>query len=59
MAPILSTIHCDNPPQTSITAKTASAIQTVKTAMAVPESELKRWKRIFEANAQTVVGEEK
>lgn len=59
MSPVSSTIHCDAPPQTSITAKTANAIQTVKSAISVPENELKRWRRIFEANAGTVVQDEK
>jgi len=36
---------------------TKNAIQTVRTAVAVPESELKRWRRIFDANAQDVNGE--
>ncbi|KIP11096.1 hypothetical protein PHLGIDRAFT_28040 [Phlebiopsis gigantea 11061_1 CR5-6] len=59
MSPVSSTIHCDAPAPTSITSKTANAIQTVKSAISVPENELKRWRRIFEGNAGTVVNDEK
>ncbi|GJE89667.1 mitochondrial carrier [Phanerochaete sordida] len=59
MAPLMSTIHCDTPPQTSIASKAANAVQTVKSAMSVPESELKRWRRTFDTNAQVVVENEK
>ena len=59
MSPVSSTIHCDAPPQTSLTSKTANAIQSVKSAISVPENELKRWRRIFDGNAGTVVNDEK
>ncbi|KAI0785337.1 mitochondrial carrier [Irpex lacteus] len=52
-------VHCDAAPSSSVTSRTANAIQTVKSAMAVPENELNRWKRTFETNAQTVVNGEK
>ncbi|KAG7099714.1 hypothetical protein E1B28_001532 [Marasmius oreades] len=51
---ILPTIQCDS---TSTTSNVASAINTVRSAVSVPEPELKRWRRIFEANAKVVEGE--
>ena len=36
-----------------------AAISSVKSAIGVPESELKRWRRAFDANAQTVVDGQK
>ncbi|KAI0660589.1 mitochondrial carrier [Cubamyces menziesii] len=57
---IFPTIFCDSdqsPPAPA--SRAAAAINTVKSAMAVPESELKRWRRTFDANAQTVVGDQK
>lgn len=50
---LFPTVHCDSdsPP----TSRAASAIKTVKSAMSVPESELKRWRRLFDAHASTVV----
>lgn len=59
MAPLMSTIHCDTPPQTYIASKAANAVQTVKSAMSVPENELKRWRRTFDTNAQVVAENEK
>ncbi|KAJ6520104.1 mitochondrial inner membrane protein [Mycena sanguinolenta] len=38
--------------------KSGSLLKSVRTAVAVPESELKRWRRIFDANAK-VVNDEK
>ncbi|KAF9486576.1 mitochondrial inner membrane protein [Pholiota conissans] len=58
MAPFTSlfpTVHCDaNAAQPSIT---KTAFQTVRTAVAVPENELRRWRRTFDANAKVVNGE--
>lgn len=51
---IFPTVHCDAegaPP----TSRTAAALKSVKSAVAVPENELKRWRRTFDANAQTEV----
>lgn len=56
---LFSAVHCDAQPQPSVTSRTVNAIQTVKSAMAVPENELKRWRRTFDANAQSVVDGEK
>ncbi|KAI0673666.1 mitochondrial carrier [Trametes maxima] len=53
---IFPTLFCDSaeaPPAPA--SRAASALNTVKSAMAVPESELKRWRRTFDTNAQTVV----
>lgn len=60
MAPIslLSTIHCDAD-QSPTASRAASAIKTVKSAIAVPENELKRWRRNFDSNAQTAAGDAK
>lgn len=35
----------------------SSAFKTVRTAVAVPENELKRWRRTFEVNAKVVNGD--
>ena len=36
---------------------TATAINTVRNAVAIPENELKRWRRTFDANAKVINGE--
>ncbi|KAG5351705.1 hypothetical protein C0989_005218 [Termitomyces sp. Mn162] len=36
---------------------TRSALKTVRTALDVPERELARWRRIFDANAKVIDGE--
>ncbi|KAI0783314.1 mitochondrial carrier [Abortiporus biennis] len=61
LPPVFNTVHCDSEDgTTSSRKKTAlSAINTVKSVMAVPENELKRWRRIFDSNAQIVVEGEK
>lgn len=51
---IFPTVYCDAegaPPAS----RTASAIKAVKGVVAVPENELKRWRRTFDTNAQTVL----
>lgn len=54
LPPIFTPIHCDADTESRASAsRTASAIKTVKSAMAVPENELKRWRRIFDANASS------
>ncbi|EKM84071.1 hypothetical protein AGABI1DRAFT_97017 [Agaricus bisporus var. burnettii JB137-S8] len=53
--PVLQTVHCDTPESKS--SVLSSALKTVRTAVAVPENELKRWRRTFEANAKLVNGE--
>lgn len=39
------------------TSRTASALQTVRSAVSVPETELKRWRRTFDANAKAINNE--
>lgn len=54
---VLSSIHCeaqDSPPTL-----TGSALKSVRSAVAVPENELKRWRRVFDANAKVVINGEK
>jgi solute carrier family 25 aspartate/glutamate transporter 12/13 len=50
---LFPTIHADSDKSGSLTA----ALKSVRTAVAVPETELKRWRRIFDANAKVVNGE--
>lgn len=64
LPPVFSTIHCDADPnpngeRASTASRAASAIKTVKSAMSVPENELKRWRRTFDTNAQSAVESEK
>jgi solute carrier family 25 (mitochondrial aspartate/glutamate transporter), member 12/13 len=51
---IVTTVHCDSDGVPSLT---ASAIKGVRTALDIPERELKRWRRIFDTNAKVVNGE--
>ncbi|OBZ79884.1 Calcium-binding mitochondrial carrier protein Aralar1 [Grifola frondosa] len=51
---IFPTAYCDAS-ESSPASRAVSAIKTVRSAMAVPENELKRWRRTFDANAVTVV----
>lgn len=58
MAPLsrlFPTVYCDS--SDNSTSLTAAALKTVRTAVAVPESELKRWRRTFDAYAKDVNGE--
>ena len=55
MSSVLPSVHSDS--DTSSSSLTASALQSVRTAVAVPESELKRWRRTFDSNAKLVNGE--
>ncbi len=56
---LFTTIHCDAPAQPGVTSRAAAAIETVKSAVSVPENELKRWKRLFEGNAKTLIDGQK
>lgn len=56
MLPLLSTVHCDTQVNSSFA---GSALKTVRNAVANPESELRRWRRVFDANAKVVVNGEK
>ncbi|KAF9531941.1 mitochondrial carrier domain-containing protein [Crepidotus variabilis] len=51
---ILPTAHCDSEGSSSIT---KTAVDTVRAVVAVPESELRRWRRTFDANAKEINGE--
>jgi solute carrier family 25 aspartate/glutamate transporter 12/13 len=55
MSSVLPTGHSDS--DTSSSSLTASALQTVRTAVGVPENELKRWRRTFDSNAKLINGE--
>jgi solute carrier family 25 aspartate/glutamate transporter 12/13 len=50
------TIHADSH-SSGGSSLTATAINTMRNAVAIPENELKRWKRAFEANAKVFNGE--
>lgn len=49
---IFPSLHCD-----SEGFLTASAIKSVRTALDIPERELRRWRRVFDANAKIFNGE--
>ncbi|PPQ63823.1 hypothetical protein CVT24_009773 [Panaeolus cyanescens] len=56
---LFQSVHADSQ-QSNEPARTtlkATALQTVRTAVAVPETELKRWRRTFDTNAKEVNGE--
>ncbi|KIM88836.1 hypothetical protein PILCRDRAFT_62049 [Piloderma croceum F 1598] len=57
MLPLFQTVHCDTDAKSA--SITSSALSSVRNAVAVPESELKRWRRTFDANAKVVVDGEK
>ncbi|KAE9409110.1 mitochondrial carrier [Gymnopus androsaceus JB14] len=52
LSAVLPTVHCD-----SDSSLAASALKSVRTAVSVPETELKRWRRIFDTNSKVVEGE--
>lgn len=54
--PLLPTVHCDTQANSSFT---GSALKTVRNAVSTPENELRRWRRVFDANAKVVVNGEK
>ncbi|KAH7923251.1 mitochondrial carrier [Leucogyrophana mollusca] len=54
---VLSTIHCEADGGSSSLA--SSALKSVRNAVAAPENELKRWRRVFEANAKVAIDGEK
>ncbi|KAG6335474.1 hypothetical protein ID866_3624 [Astraeus odoratus] len=51
------TTHCDAEDNSSSLA--TSALKTVRNVVSAPESELKRWRRVFDANAKVIVNGEK
>jgi len=54
---MLPTAHCDAQVNSSSLAN--SALKTVRNVVAIPESELRRWKRVFDANAKVLVNGER
>lgn len=52
-------VHCDSEETPSSSSIAATALSSVRNAVAVPENELKRWKRTFDANAKVIVEGEK
>jgi solute carrier family 25 aspartate/glutamate transporter 12/13 len=57
MTRVISTVHCDADAASS--SLTGSALKGVRSVVSAPENEMKRWKRIFEANAKVVIDGEK
>ncbi|KAF9245862.1 mitochondrial carrier domain-containing protein [Melanogaster broomeanus] len=60
MSPLRSdflTVHCDA--SDGPVSLSGSALKTVRNAIAVPENELKRWRRVFDANAKVVIDGQK
>lgn len=53
---IFPTVHCDSSGGSSAL---AGAVDTVRSAVAVQETELTRWRKAFEANAKTEAKDEK
>ncbi|KIJ66207.1 hypothetical protein HYDPIDRAFT_86886 [Hydnomerulius pinastri MD-312] len=54
---VLTTVHCDG--QDTPSTITRSALKSVRNVVAAPENELKRWRRVFDANAKVVVDGER
>jgi solute carrier family 25 (mitochondrial aspartate/glutamate transporter), member 12/13 len=54
---VFPAVYCDA--DSSAGALAESAVKTVKSAVSMQETELKRWRRTFEANAKTEVNGEK
>ncbi|PCH34210.1 mitochondrial carrier [Wolfiporia cocos MD-104 SS10] len=55
---IFPTAYCDND-ELAVSARTVSSLRHVRSVMAVGETELKRWRRIFDTNAHTVADGQK
>ena len=56
LSSILPSIHCEAQDKPSVT---GAALKSVRSAVSAPERELKRWRRVFDANAKVVVNGEK
>ncbi|KAJ3750829.1 mitochondrial carrier domain-containing protein [Lentinula detonsa] len=52
LSAVLPIVQCD-----SDSSLAASALKSVRTAVSVPETELKRWRRIFDTNSKLINGE--
>lgn len=58
---VFGSVYCDDGTSTTAasTSRTLGALSSIKQVMQAPESELKRWRRTFDTNAKSVVGDEK
>lgn len=60
---VFSPVRCDDGSRVPATVTESSAksgaISTLKQAVKAPESELKRWHRVFDANAKVAVGDQR
>ncbi|KZP28881.1 mitochondrial carrier [Athelia psychrophila] len=56
---LFPTIHADSGDKPSKGSVASAALSSVRNAVAAPESELKRWRRTFDANAKVEVNGEK
>ncbi|KAJ3855273.1 mitochondrial carrier domain-containing protein [Lentinula lateritia] len=52
LSTVFPVVHCDTDSSLA-----ASAIKSVRTAVSVPETELRRWRRIFDVNSKIINGE--
>ncbi|KAJ3812398.1 mitochondrial carrier domain-containing protein [Lentinula aff. lateritia] len=52
LSTVFPVVHCDTDSSLA-----ASAIKSVRTAVSVPETELRRWRRIFDINSKIINGE--
>lgn len=57
MTRVINTVHCDTDAASS--SLTDSALKGVRSVVAAPENEMKRWRRIFETNAKVVIDGER
>ncbi|KAL6307695.1 mitochondrial carrier [Sparassis latifolia] len=55
---VFPTVYCEPDGEVG-TSRTVSAFKSVKSVMSAPETELKRWRRTFDANVTTVVDGQK
>jgi hypothetical protein len=55
----MTVVHRDSDGDPKSPSFTTAALETMKGVVSVPENELRRWKRIFDANAKIVVDGEK
>ncbi|CCM00026.1 uncharacterized protein FIBRA_02052 [Fibroporia radiculosa] len=59
LPPIFPTAYCDADQPAPTPARAVSALRHIKSAVGVPETEMKRWRRTFDGNATTVVDGQK
>lgn len=51
---VFLTVYCDQD-ELAVAVWTVSALRHVRNLIAVPETEIKRWRRIFDTNSTTVM----